>query len=92
MKKGDLADAALATSVVLAGGFVALKLFSKVDQIYKDRKIWVRDFKDLWLERYATGDFTDDGIVICYSGMDNSKTSKGDLTYWEVYSLTDPTK
>lgn len=64
-------------------------------EIAKDTPVWVRDrdFDD-WGARYATGNFTEDGKIKCYSNGKTSFTAHPEFDYcsWNEFSLTDPNK
>jgi hypothetical protein len=69
-------------------------LFEPKPEVPRDTPVWVRDWDDEnWKRAYATGDFTDDGKILCYSGGLTSFTidHEDDCWPWTDYSLTDPT-
>jgi hypothetical protein len=78
---------------------IGINIFDKQEvstpqpEIAKDTPVWVRDWKnDNWFLRYATGDFNENGKIICYHAGRTSNTA-GPENYrssWDEYSLTDP--
>jgi hypothetical protein len=61
-------------------------------QVEKDQLVWVRNWGDAeWKERFATGEFDEQGWICCYSeGKTSCASDYDDFCAWKYYSLTDP--
>ena len=75
-------------------GIYSYFFFEQPPNIAKDTPVWVRDgVHRQWVRGYATGEFDDDGDIICYAcGMTSFTAEEEDVTSWVQYALTDPTK
>ena len=93
IKKGSLKDLSLAVCTAFAGAILLSKAFEKNKEIYKDRLVWVRcQENEMWVQRYATGDFSDNGSILCYLEGKTSSESMDPPTCWDYYSTADPCK